>query len=366
MVDRSTHPRDLFPFGNHLIVGLSGTFLSDEDKKVLESLRPVGVLLLARNFVYGKPYGDWIDSLDTLLAEVKRYAGRSQMLVTLDHEGGTVVRTPHPITRFPPPCLLREQSYNVARATGRELCSLGVNVSWAPLADINSNPNNPIIGVRALSSDPVEVATFARAYARGLSDAGVIGCAKHFPGHGDTSTDSHLELPVLPTSREVLLQRELVPFRALCGDGIPLVMTAHVLFPAVDPSEPATFSRTLIHDLLRGELGYDGVVVSDDLEMRAISRRIDEEGAVVEPFIAGCDLTIVARYLSPRIDHLFSMAHVFSERVEEDANFADQISRARRRIDSLLIKTPMPAVEVLAPEVLENHARLSIEVAFGR
>jgi beta-N-acetylhexosaminidase len=123
-----------------------------------------------------------------------------------------------------------------------------------------------------------------------------------------------------------------------------MVMTAHVLFPAIDPVEPATFSRTLIAELLRGELGYEGIIVSDDLEMRAISRRIEQDGAIAEPFSAGCDMAIVARY------------------VRESSGFFESISASRKRIDTLLRATPMPTVEQLSKEILEDHARLAIEV----
>lgn len=355
---------DLAGFGHHLIVGISGPFLSDDDKRLLETIRPIGILLLARNFLHGRSYQEWIEKLSILFEDIKTFSGRSKMFFTLDHEGGTVIRTPSPITRFPFAYLFRDRAHDVARATARELVSLGVNVSWAPVADVHSNPSNPIIGYRAFSSSPYEVAAFAQAYARGLAEEGVIGCAKHFPGHGDTNTDSHLELPVLNITKESLFVRELVPFRALCESGIPMVMTAHVLFPPIDPAEPATFSKTLIQELLRRELRYDGVVVSDDLEMKAISRRIEDEDAVVDPFIAGCDVTIVARYPYPRIDHLFNMAETFVKRCESDPLFQDQIHHARCRIDRLLQKTPMPGVQRLPREVLEEHAKLAIDIAY--
>ena len=363
MVSKLVPESELVDFGHHLILGISGPTLSEDDKRVLELVRPVGVLLLARNFRHGHLYELWLESLKHLLADIKKYAGRAAMFISLDHEGGGVVRTPNPITRFPYAAVLRERAEAVAHATAKELLSIGVNVSWAPVADVHSNPHNPIIGVRAFSSDPQEAAEYASAYARGLSKAGVIGCAKHFPGHGDTSTDSHLELPVLPISRETLVQRELIPFRLLCSEKIPMVMTAHVLFPAIDPVQPATFSRTLIAELLRGELQYEGVIVSDDLEMKAISRRIEEEDEIAEPFNAGCDMAIVARYLQPKIDHVLAMAQTFSRTLGENPSFAENIATSRRRIDTLLKKTPMPTVLPLSKEVLEQHARLAIEVA---
>src|SRR5262249_24492373 len=152
-----------------------------------------------------------------------------------------------------------------------ELVSVGIDMNFAPVLDVHSNPANPVIGDRSFGSDPGLVRDMGIALMHGLRDGGVLPCGKHFPGHGDTEKDSHLELPVVRRSRQELEVTELVPFRAAITSGIPMLMTAHVVYPAVDADHPSTVSSKILTDLLRREYKFDGVVVSDDLEMRAIA-----------------------------------------------------------------------------------------------
>jgi beta-N-acetylhexosaminidase len=181
------------------------------------------------------------------------------------------------------------------RALGDELAAVGVDVDFAPVLDVHTNPSNPIIGERAFSTDAADVARLAGALARGLGDAGVIACGKHFPGHGDTDVDSHVDLPRVARDRARLDAVELAPFRALAPE-LPMVMTAHVAYPALDGDVPATLSRRITGELLRLELGYRGVVVTDDLEMRAILGRASIEDAAVAAVRAGCDALLVAHH----------------------------------------------------------------------
>ncbi|MFN7503160.1 MAG: glycoside hydrolase family 3 N-terminal domain-containing protein, partial [Dolichospermum sp.] len=182
-------------FGNHLILGISGTTLNDDDKRVLNELKPIGVIFFGKNFLDGVPYAIWLEKFKNLIDEIRQYTERDLMFTTLDHEGGRVVRTPLPITRFPHAYLLQSHAFEVAKATARELKSLGINLSWSPVADIFSNPQNLVIGPRAFGITPEKTSQCVREYYQGLREEGILGCAKHFPGHGDTSTDSHLELP---------------------------------------------------------------------------------------------------------------------------------------------------------------------------
>ena len=191
-------------------------------------------------------------------------------MVAIDHEGGRVLRLGEPFTQFPPAAVVGrtrnpDLAYRVGHAMGVELASVGIDLSFAPVLDVHSNPANPVIGDRAFGSDPALVSEMGIALMRGLHDGGVLSCGKHFPGHGDTEKDSHLELPVVRRSRAELEQTELVPFRAAIAAGVPMLMSAHVLYPALDPEHPATLSRAILTDLLRGELHFDGVVASDDL-----------------------------------------------------------------------------------------------------
>lgn len=282
--------------GYHFIVGLSGTSLSESDKRVLGELRPAGILLLKRNFDDALPYEDWLEKLAALLQSVREYTEREELLVTLDHEGGKVHRPPEPITHFPSAVHYAAKAPEVAKAMAVELQSMGVNVSWAPVADVHSNPENPIIGERAFGETPEAVAEKAAAFAIAMQNAGVATCAKHYPGHGDTDVDSHLELPVVEHPIETLRTRELAPFKALVEAGVPSVMTAHILYPQIDAVAPATLSELFLHDILRDEFGFQGVIVSDDLDMKAVSKGFQKEDTIGRAVLAGCDMFIVARY----------------------------------------------------------------------
>lgn len=184
-------------------------------------------------------------------------------------------------------------AHRYGRCTGREARSLGLNWVLGPVCDVNNNPANPVINVRAWGETAAAVAALTRAFCQGLQAEGVLGCAKHFPGHGDTSVDSHLELPVLPHDRQRLATLELPPFAACIDAGIDAVMTAHLVLPALDPQRPATLSKAVLTDLLRGELGFDGLVVTDALVMEAISRHYGAGEAAVLALEAGADLVLM-------------------------------------------------------------------------
>ncbi|HYW22456.1 MAG TPA: beta-N-acetylhexosaminidase [Nodularia sp. (in: cyanobacteria)] len=357
--------QELERFGNHLILGISGTSLSDEDKRSLSELKPVGVIYFAKNFLDGTPYKVWLESFKNLNAQIREYTERDSMFMTLDHEGGRVVRTPLPITRFPYALLCRTEAKEVAKATAIELKSLGINLSWSPVADIFSHPQNPIIGPRAFGRTPETTAEGVCEYYRGIEEAGILGCAKHFPGHGDTSKDSHLELPILNLSLEELRIRELIPFKALIGEKIPLIMTAHILFPQIDPQFPATLSPAILKKILREELGFEGVVVSDDLDMKAVSDMFIESGTVARAFNAGCDLFIVSRNInSLSIERTYQMAEDFADSLSKGSLDESVVTAARDRIEKLLAVTPQYMIHALDKNILQQHAELAIACCF--
>jgi beta-N-acetylhexosaminidase len=357
-----TSSENLQKFGHHLIVGVSGTKLSDDDKKVLSDLRPVGVIFFASNFRQDAAYDLWVESLSDLIDQVKEYAQRDRMFVSLDHEGGRVVRSPLPITRFPYAAFYGERSLTVGKATGIELKSLGINVSWSPVADIFSNPNNPIIGPRAFGITEYTAAIYAVEYLQGLREAGIVGCAKHFPGHGDTNTDSHLELPVLNLTKTEMRSRELIPFQKLIAAGVPLVMTAHILFPKIDADAPATLSKLVLQDMLREELGFSGVVVSDDLDMKAVSDLFIQPGIVAQSINAGCDLFIISRNLpSSTVERVYAIASNFTTALSNGNLDESVVSAARNRIDRLLEITPQYSPSLLTKDTLLAHAELAID-----
>lgn len=220
-------------------------------------------------------------------------------IIAIDEEGGDVTRlhyahgSPYPgnaiLGRLDDTAL----TGRVARHVGEMLRSVGVNLTLAPVVDVNSNPDNPVIGVRSFGPDAGLVARHTSAWVAGLESTGVASSPKHFPGHGDTSEDSHLSMPVVPKTLAELRDTELVPFRAAIGAGASTIMTSHILLPQLDPSAPATLSRHVLNDLLRGELGYTGVIVSDALDMRGASGDIGIPLAAVHALAAGCDLLCI-------------------------------------------------------------------------
>ncbi|MEU5886202.1 glycoside hydrolase family 3 protein [Streptomyces sp. NPDC047461] len=237
------------------------------------------------------------DQLSALTAQLR--AERDDVLVAIDEEGGDVTRLEvrtgssfpgnHALGAVDDVDLTRE----VASELGRRLAACGVNLNWAPSADVNSNPDNPVIGVRSFGASADLVARHTAAYVTGLQSAGVAACTKHFPGHGDTAIDSHHALPRIDVDLPVLMSRELSPFRAAIAAGSRAVMSAHILVPALDPEHPATLSHKVLTDLLRGELGYDGLIVTDGMEMRAIAGTYGIERGSVLAVAAGADAICV-------------------------------------------------------------------------
>ncbi|WP_328768740.1 glycoside hydrolase family 3 protein [Streptomyces sp. NBC_00286] len=269
--------------------GFTGTTAPDWLlRRLSEGLASVG--LFGRNIA--SP-----DQLASLTAQLR--TERDDVLVAIDEEGGDVTRLEvrtgssfpgnHALGAVDDVALTRE----VAAELGRRLAACGVNLNWAPSADINSDPGNPVIGVRSFGADASLVARHTAAYVSGLQSAGVAACAKHFPGHGDTAVDSHHALPRIDAELPVLQSRELAPFRAAIEAGTRAVMTAHILVPALDPDRPATLSPRILTGLLREELGYDGLIVTDGMEMRAISGTYGIERGSVLAIAAGADAICV-------------------------------------------------------------------------
>lgn len=251
-----------------------------------------GAILFKRNLT-GDP-----EHVAHLNAALSRASGTdAPPLLAVDQEGGRVARIKAPALELPPmlrlaatndEALLEEAGY----VSAAELVALGFSMNFAPVLDVHTHEANPIIGDRAFGTEPERAARLALAFARGMAAGGILACGKHFPGHGDTTTDSHLELPVVAHDRARLDRVELLPFRLAAAAGLPAFMTAHVHYPALD-DVPATLSRKIATDLLRGELGFRGVLVSDDLEMKAIASRYGYGEAAVLAVLAGCDALLV-------------------------------------------------------------------------
>jgi beta-N-acetylhexosaminidase len=325
------------------VVGFSGRSV-DADFAALVRDGVLGAILFARNV-------GTAEETAQLVAEVKRAAGRP-FLLSVDQEGGRVARLRGPaFAPLPAMRVLGQRGdEGLARQTGRllayELRALGFDWDFAPVLDVDTNPKNPVIGDRALGSDAEVVARLGVALAQGLEEGGVASCAKHFPGHGDTQQDSHLTLPVLAHPLERLRAVELLPFRRYAEAGLASVMTAHVRFPALGEDLPATMSRRALTDMLRGELGFRGVCVSDDLEMAAIAEHMGVEEATVEGARAGVDVFLVCH--SPDVQRRCLEALVRA--VEAGHVSRQRIAEAQARIDVLLARfaqPPSPRAELL-------------------
>ena len=313
-----------------LMIDLSGTSLTQDEREFLAERKPGGVCLFGRNVLDRFQVAD-------LVAELRSLAG-PELLVAVDQEGGGVVRIPD--LPYPPsamalgaaddPALTRK----VAAATGRGLRAVGINVDFAPVADVNSNAANPVIADRSFGADPEHVARHVVAFVEGLQSQGVAATLKHFPGHGDVDIDSHLDLPTLTKTPEMLERSDWPPFRAAIDSGASAVMTAHILLESVDPDLPGTLSPAIITGLLRGRLGFGGVVFSDALEMKAIARRWGPREAAVLALAAGVDMPAQVATVDVHEQTVESLGLAVAEGRLETAKLEVSLGRLERLSDS--------------------------------
>ena len=301
-------------------------------------------------------------------AQLGRWGGQP-LLLCADVEEGVGQRFPGASWLVPPLGLGmlhsrdRQRALHLAerygRCTGREARALGLNWVLAPVCDVNNNAANPVINVRAWAEQPAAAAELVAAFCRGLQAEGVLGCAKHFPGHGDTCSDSHLELPLLPHDRQRLEAIELPPFRAAIAAGVATVMTAHLLLPALDPQRPATLSAAVLTGLLRQELGFNGLVVTDALMMEAISANYGPGEAAVLALEAGADLVLMPADADAAIAALVAAVQggrLSRERLEASAQ------RRRDALERLPINPLEPLQPIEAIEPLEPNSALALEL----
>ncbi|MGW1891206.1 glycoside hydrolase family 3 protein [Streptomyces sp. NPDC002004] len=320
--------------------GFTGTSAPDWLlRRIGEGLASVG--LFGRNIASPR-------QLALLTAQLR--AERDDVLVAIDEEGGDVTRLEvRTGSSFPGNHALGavddvELTREVARELGRRLAACGVNLNWAPSADINSNPDNPVIGVRSFGADTGLVARHTAAYVSGLQSAGVAACTKHFPGHGDTAVDSHHALPRIDAGLDTLLARELAPFRAAVAAGTRAVMSAHILVPALDPERPATLSRRILTGLLREELGFDGLIVTDGMEMQAIAGTYGIERGSVLAIAAGADAICVGGGLADD-DTVLRLRDALVAAVRSGDLSEERLAEAAERVRRLAART---AAEVKA------------------
>jgi beta-N-acetylhexosaminidase len=335
-------------------IGFQGTSPSLE---VLDLIRRGvhGVVLFSRNVVEA-------EQVAQLVGELKRAAGGRRLLVSIDQEGGRVarLRASHGFTELPPMRALGQTgdadlARQVGALLGRELRAVGIDQDYAPCVDVDTNPLNPVIGDRSLSRDPAQVGWLGAALMQGIQGAGVAACAKHFPGHGDTSQDSHKDLPRLPHPLERLRRVELPPFATLARAGVASMMTAHVVFEALDAERPATLSAPVLR-LLRGEVGFDGCCISDDLEMKAVTEHFPLEEVAPGCVLAGVDALLVCH--TPSVQH--RAIDLVRAAVEDGRIARERLEQARRRVGRLLAFARPPPDPRKAHDALRSREHLAL------
>ncbi len=280
--------------GQHFIIGLQSTTLKKEEADFIVKNNIGGVCLFKRNIESPKQLHALTTELNSLRSKT---VDKAPLFISVDMEGGRVHRLPPPFTQWPALAQLGKidstsVAFKFASAMGAELKSVGINLNFAPSVDVLTNPNNKVIGDRSISSQPEEVAKIASAVVRGYIKSGIIPVAKHFPGHGNTLIDSHEELPVEDKTLAELEVCELVPFKKVIRARLDMVMTSHIKFSKIDPEWPVTLSKKFVTDILRQNLRYRNLVVTDDLGMKALTNHYDLKTIVLGALNAGCNILL--------------------------------------------------------------------------
>ena len=317
--------------GRLIMVRLAGTALDDASRAFLHESGVRAVCLFRNNMVDADQLGRFNADLRAVMGE--------RTLIALDQEGGAVVRA----TWVPaPPSAMAlgaaddlELARRTGAAVGRAVKALGFNWNFAPVLDLNNNPDNPIIAERSFGADPVRATALALAWMDGSDSAGVACCVKHFPGHGDTSVDSHRDLPTVAKSVAELARFELAPFRQAAASA-PAMMTAHIVYPALDTELPATLSPKIIDGLLRQQFGYQGVVITDSMDMHAIAHRYGVGAAAVAALVAGADMVMALGPLAAQQETIAAIAAA----IDDGTLGADAIAAKLARLDALAAAYP--------------------------
>ncbi len=338
--------------GSLFILGFDGTDVGDTLERWIERYRPAGFILFRRNI-------ESPEQVARLCAQLRaRYPVDDPPLISVDQEGGRVARLRAPFTELPAARVLgqhyaRTGTLDLIRQAGAvtaaELTAVGINLNYAPVLDVDSNPANPVIGDRAFAADPDTVATIGNTLIGAYQAGGLLACAKHFPGHGDTSTDSHHDLPVVTRARAALELLELLPFRRAVDAGVAAVMTAHVLYPALDADWPATLSPSILTGLLREAMGFDGLIITDNMEMHGVWGRWDADTLIQQSVTAGCDLFIGGggglQGQQPQTDIQLELMDALAGQLAAGRISMVRIAESGRRIRAAKARLPQPSAE---------------------
>lgn len=329
--------------GQLAIVGFDGRDVPAEIRSLAHEFDLGGVIFFARNI-------ESPDQVADLSRQSQALASEIPLWVSVDQEGGRVARLKRPFTEWPPMMTLGRAgapesdrlAEQFATALSAELHAVGISLDYTPVLDVHTNPKNPVIGDRALADRAEDVARLGTIIIRTLQAAGIAACGKHFPGHGDTATDSHHELPLLEHPPDRLEAVELVPFKAAIAADVASIMTAHILIPSLDEERPATLSPAIVDGLLKKTLGYGGLVLSDDLEMKAISGRYGHSDATVRAIAAGCDAVLMC---APKPEEQSAALEAIIHAVESGRLPLTRVENAlarHRRIKERFLAAPRP------------------------
>lgn len=336
--------------GRALMVDVPGDELSKEEAAFLREHHIRAICLFRRNVSSA-------DKTRKLVSDLKAAMG-DDALIGIDQEGGAVMRT---LFMPPAPSAMalgaigdEKLAYDVGAAVARGLASLGINWNYAPVLDLNNNPRNPVIAERSFGADPIQAAKLAGAWMAGHLSEGVATCVKHFPGHGDTHTDSHLDLPVVDKDRESIERYELSPFQALVKD-TPGIMSAHIVFPAFDAERPATLSPAILNDLLRRDWGYEGVTITDGMNMKAIRERWGQPRGTVMALAAGADLSLVLQFS----DEMAASRHALIDAVHTGDVSLARLAEADQRVNTLVAKYPAKLRDYSAEQEAADRALMA-------
>lgn len=351
--------------GQLVVAGFDGLSIPVELRSLARDVGLGGIILFSRNIESPEQIAELAHDAQSLTTDVPLW-------ISVDQEGGRVARLTAPFTRWPSMASLGHSgdlglARRFARALAAELRAVGITLDYAPVLDIHTNPRNPVIGDRALSDRAEQVAEIGGEIIAGLQAGGVAACGKHFPGHGDTSADSHLELPEVAHPPDRIRAVELEPFRAAVRRNVAVMMTAHVLYPSLDPESPATLSRRIVGELLRDELGFDGVIATDDMEMAAITKASSIEAATVRAVGVGCDMVLLC---GTDVDRHARSVEALIQAVEREElsrrRVEDALARLRRVKARFLDDVPRwrpPSPSVLRGVVgREEHAAIAEEM----
>jgi beta-N-acetylhexosaminidase len=345
------------------IVGFTGHSVPAELRKLVAEFDLGGVIYFGRNIVEPRQVAE-------LSREVAALAIDWPLWISVDQEGGRVARLKRPFTEWPPAITLgrsgsEKLAERFAAALAAELTAVGINLDYAPVLDVHTNPANPIIGDRALAERADVAATLGRAVIRGLQRAGVAACGKHFPGHGDTSRDSHEELPIVEHDLRRLEEVELVPFRAAIEEGVATLMTAHVLAPALDAERPASLSPRIVTTMLKDAMKFDGVVLSDDLGMKAISATTSLGEATVDAIGAGCDAVLLCNNtIDEQVMALEALIRAAESGRLKPSRLDDALARQRRVKERFLATDPKKHIGLDIVGCAEHQALAEEMAAF--